>query len=141
MLPIWRVSILFSIISHSHRDLSDSTTISNNNIITLLSQIELRDTFIDEIISDTQNQSEHTPSYYLSKILLLELSKIIKIRRYVHVFKSLSIGFIRSGVSVLIDAFDQTLTEVVSDNLDIWRNAQIGLVLASHYLNSENHHI
>jgi hypothetical protein len=147
---IWKASILFSVLSHTHSHFSHGNRANSddihesfniNQLTNLFQQFSLQDKFISEVINDIRDSVDNTPSYYLSRILLLGLSNIGKLRRSGHILKSLSLGFIRSGVFVLIDAFDQTLTEVFPGNLEAWKSAQIGLILASHYLNTENHHI
>jgi hypothetical protein len=58
-----------------------------------------------------------------------------------HIVDDISDRLITSGVSVFIDAFDQSLQETFPGNLDAWRAGQLGLAKATHTLFTKNHHV
>lgn len=148
---LWRASILFSIFSHGYGHLlapsPDGTSherdqhTHENLVKDYVNQLATEDTFRIPLLSDIERSASNNPSHYLGELLCRGLSSAEKLRRNAHVLKSMSERLIHNGVYLFIDAFDQTLTEHFGDDLDVWKSAQVGLVLASHYLNTENHHI
>jgi hypothetical protein len=97
---------------------------------------------INALLVDITASAANNPSHYLGTFLRHSLSHVEQLRRYTHILTSLSETFIHSAAYVFIDGFDQTLTDVFTpNNLEAWRSAQIGLVLAAHHLNTENQHI
>ena len=143
-LELWRACILLSILSYPrpHSLASHPRPISADTLATYLNQLPLDRALIAALLADITTSAANNPSHYLGTFLQHSLSQVEQLRRYTHILTSLSETFIHSAVYVFIDGFDQTLTEVFAPhNLDAWRSAQIGLVLAAHHLNTENQHI
>ena len=140
---LWRASILFSILTHGSAAGSSGTAPgdSASALTDLLDRLPLDRPFIDELSNDISHRTLYNPSHYLGALLMRGTTVAEKLRRAAYLLQTISQRMLHSGVCVFIDAFDQTLTDHFASDLEVWRNAQIGLVLASHYLNTENNHI
>jgi hypothetical protein len=141
---VWQISIMCSVLSH--QDLcgsAQSRQTFEDKLSRFSGQLEKMQApaFCNDLILDVKDCAEKYPSTYLQTILKLDLKTLHRVRTNISVFKSAFNDLVHSGVIVLIDAFDQFLTDNCPGLLDVWRNGQIGLFLASHNLASGNHHI
>jgi len=135
---LWRSSIILSILTH----FSEFIEVNEHDTIKWhISRLEIDETFKNGFLDDLYTNTEYNPSYYLAEILTRSVSSIRRFLRSAHIIDSLSNKIITHSSIVFIDGFDQTLTRQFSDNLEIWKNAQLGLAKTVHRLNTQNRHI
>lgn len=136
---LWIISIIFSVMSHK---ISPSWgELDGEPIWNSIRGMNMPNSFKNELISDFTGNILNPPSYYLSKLLNLGVGALQKLCRTAFQTDAISRHYINSSTCVFIDSFDSALTEKFSFNLDVWKNAQIGLMQATHRLRCTNHHL
>lgn len=134
---IWSAGIVLSIMSHSE--------FAEDGISKTVNDLTESNTFVHafrELLRNAlQRRDDMNPSFYVGELLNIGITAMERMRRSMHLIRSLSTLFIKSAANVFIDAFDQALTKYFSGNLTVWRQAQLGLLLATHRLNTGNSHI
>ena len=136
---LWKCSIILSIVSHfwkSHGDESEQNTMT-----ALVGEFDIDKEFKDALLNDFCVLACNNPSYYLAKILNRSVGAIRKFLKSSYRVNVISDKYISSSVAVFIDGFDQTMTKHFSGDLEIWKNAQLGLAKSVHKLNTHNRHI
>jgi hypothetical protein len=138
---LWEICIILSILSYSgaHRENSFFSEIiqeffqsigDKNSIL----KLDFRNSIL--------LQKSLNPSYYLNEICSkLGYSEIEQFTKLASKIYNVSEKLITSQVCIFIDAFDQTLSDHFKDNIELWKNAQLGLMKAIHKLHIENKHI
>jgi hypothetical protein len=109
----------------------------------------LRDLIVDEeMASDLRRALQNkpreqlNPSDVLVRLLQRSINDIQRLRRQsLHAVYNLYTRYVRSGVCVFIDSFDQALQETYPDELEIWIEGQLGLLLAAWEISRHNPHI
>jgi len=130
----WIFSFIFSALSHrqgmSHSDLKRN-----------IEKFAVNSSFKEGLLDDLKNHRRRNPSHYMCEILQLGISEMNKFFHSSNIVDEMSSHFLNSSICIFIDAFDQTLTDRFEGNLNIWRNAQIGLISAAHRIRNSNKHI
>jgi hypothetical protein len=135
---IWQASIIFSILTHDGERAGAQIP---GGVATYIDRLDIDEEFRTKIKSDIKERRQHVPSYYLGELLRRSLSAAQRFTRSHHVTQQMSGHFIKSGCCVFIDGFDQMLERHFTDDLEAWKNAQLGLLTAIHQLNTHNAHI
>lgn len=135
----WQASIVFSILTHQWTKLGTSE--KNEPLFNLIDSLEFDYVFKADLKRDILNQSRNWPSYYLGEMVRRGVKPMRLFPQSIHIIRQISSDYVISGVSVFIDAFDQTLTKYFPHDLETWKNGQIGLLSAIHQLNVHNQHI
>lgn len=138
---LWSLSIVLSVLTHNviktNNEISDFSFLKEQ-----LNTIGFSESLQKETLKEIVDNTAKLPSYYLVKFLSTHSEKELhKLRRYMSAIDELSDRYIKNSVVVFVDAFDQTLSEAFSGNLDAWKNGQLGLAKAAHTLYTKNHHL
>jgi len=139
---LWEISITLSIVLNFPLQDVFSGTIHEAESL-------LRDLGLDNDLSDDLNHAIHgqprkqpNPSDLLVRLLQGSVAELQKVRRFaMQPVYNLYTRYVRSGVCVFIDSFDQALRETYPDDLDIWIQGQLGLLLAAWEISRHNPHI
>ena len=137
---IWAFAIVFSILTHRWGT-REGFVADSAQVRARIEALGIDERFKADLFADIQEQARNLPSYYLAKLLERSSGAIHKLARSMYLVNDLSVKYVTSSVCVFIDAFDQTLTEHFSQDLDAWRAGQLGLAKAARKLHSMNHHI
>lgn len=144
---LWRAAILFSTLTHGFSRLVGSSNDGRREVDyqqdleDFLARLPFDGKFQEEFLRDVSRAVQFKPSHYVGEFLTHGLSVVEKLRRKAHLLSTMTSRFIHTPVCVFIDAFDQTITDHFQGQLEVWKNGQIGLMLASHKLNADNNHI
>lgn len=136
---LWQISILLSVLTH----INERYVIKDTDLLVdVVDAMKIDDNFKEIILEYLSKGHQFLPSHFLT--LLINAYSENDIRSLADC-ASLVVGMARnlitSGVVVLIDAFDQTLTASSNCNLEAWKNGQLGLAKAAHALFTSNHHL
>lgn len=137
---VWAFAIVFSILTHRWGS-REGFVEDSAQLQARIEALEIDAGFKTDILRDIQEQARNLPSYYLAKLLERSSGAIHKLARSMYLVDDLSARYVTSSVCVFIDAFDQTLTEHFSHDLEAWRAGQLGLAKAARKLHSMNRHI
>lgn len=132
---LWKCSIILSIISHFWKSYSDEN--EHNTMAGLVGELDIDKEFKDALLNDFFILASNNPSYYLAKILNRSVGSIRKFLKSSYRVNAISNKYISSSVAVFIDGFDQTMTKHFPGDLEIWKNAQLGLAKSVHKLNTQ----
>ena len=144
---LWRAAILFSTLTHGFDNLISNAPERKNedsfrrDLQNFLRKLPVSTRFATDFLDDVSLRSQLAPSHYVGELLSSGINAVEKLRRVGHLIATMTTQFIHTPVCVFIDAFDQTITDHFSANLEVWKSGQIGLMLASHTLNTDNNHI
>ena len=137
---LWKTSLMVSMILHQKHSLDEIEKID------LLDQLDLcgLPSEIEELlIANTQSgHAFHKRPSTILDILLREGKRPFEtfrkkgINRLFEIF----LDVVKSGCAVFVDSLDQELNKRFPNNLDIWCNGQIGLLVASWELSRHNRH-
>jgi hypothetical protein len=136
---VWECSIICSVISHRTFYLKEKK--EDDPIWDYIEGLDIDRSFKACLTSSIVEKKQELPSYFLNEILTRNLSTIQQFIRSFNNLYSISEKYITDECNVFIDAFDQTLYNQFPYNLQIWKNAQLGLAHASNSLNIRNRHI
>lgn len=138
---MWTLSIVLSCLSHLSV-LAEEPDKYRQKLRRQIDSLQLEDRFKDQIAEDATSFAEHPPSHYLAHLVDdYTESQLQKLRKSMHIIDDIISKYISSGITIFIDAFDQSLQETFPENLGAWRTGQLGLVKAAHTLFTKNHHI
>lgn len=135
---LWTISIILSSLSHLEDEFQHSQTEPFWEYIDLL---DLNENSKKSIIEYVVGEALMIPSSFLIEFLSIGTKQIQQLRKSAHILEVLSRHYIRNSTCIFIDAFDQTLTDQFPGNLEIWKNAQIGLMHAIYKIKCTNKHI
>jgi len=139
---LWELSIGLSIFLNISWESFNKA--EQDNIIETVKSFE-----INELIEEFNKKLRYADIYLTrnpSDILVILLSsgikRLQKIRtKQIQTIYKLYTDYLRSGVYLFIDSFDQALKEKYHDNLEIWIAGQLGLLSAAWNISRHNPHI
>lgn len=137
---LWTLSIAISVLLNFPNKLSESEQNFALNEIeraTLPSEIARE---LSDAITNRQS-SQRFPSEVLGFFLQNTLKSIQKARKGLQTVTKLFNQHITSGCAVFIDSFDQAISTVFPNDLDIWCSGQAGLLKAAWELSRHNRHV
>ena len=136
---LWEVCITFSIFSYSKFGKKEEF---DDEIRVMVDNFELPRAISEYILVGILKSQRIDPSYFLNKFITeCTIQKLEQFLRNTSDVYRLSNRFITNSVCVFIDAFDQTLSDNFKEDIEIWKNGQLGLVKSVHKLHSYNPHI
>jgi energy-coupling factor transporter ATP-binding protein EcfA2 len=131
---LWLISFTFSALSH--RD-----NLTSFSLKKYIDKFHISKEFKNSLLDDFEQSRTRAPSYYLCEMLQLGISNMNKLFYSCNDIDEMSVQFITSSTCIFIDAFDQTLTDQLGNDLVVWKNAQIGLIYAAHRIRNSNKHV
>lgn len=138
----WEISITLSILlSFPFQELSSGY---GNEAAVLLRDLRVDDDLVSDLRLALENKPhlQLNPSDVLVRLLQGSITDIQKLRRLAkQSVSNLYTRYVRSGVCVFIDSFDQALRETYPGELEIWIQGQLGLLLAAWDMSRQNPHI
>lgn len=140
---LWEVSITFSIL-FSFSFPQDSIEGMSSSVESLIDSGTLPAELAQglQLLLEGRPPRRMNPSDVLVHLMQISWSALQKFRRFhMHVVHNLYTMRVRSGVFVFIDSFDQALRQAYPDNLKIWVEGQLGLLLAAWEVSRHNPHI
>jgi hypothetical protein len=139
---VWEASIATSALFHFPLETIESWEKKEINL--LLEKIILPAEIKSDLNKRLRGERCHNynPSEILSQYLMLGTKSLQQLRSssMPHI-QRLYTKTISSGIYVFIDRFDQALMEKYPNELDIWVNGQLGLLLSCREINLNNQHI
>ncbi len=139
---LWGISITLSIfLNFPLQEVFSGTTHEAESL--------LEDLSVDGDLTDNLDRAIHNqprqhlnPSDMLVRLLQGGVAQLLRLRRFaMQPIYNLYTRYVRSGVCVFIDSFDNALRETYPDDLDIWIQGQLGLLLAAWDMSRHNPHL
>lgn len=138
---VWILSIAISVLLNFPHDLSES---ERESVLGEVDRAELPVELAKELsnVFSKKHVIHRPPSEVLDIFLQCSVKTIERVRSHaVTIVTALVIRHIDSGCAVFIDSFDQAISTVFPDNLDIWCGGQGGLLKAAWELSRHNRHL
>ncbi len=134
---LWIISIILSVMSH--RFILSGDQLQDEPLWDYIEGLDASSKVKEMISSDIMGESSNPPSHYVSMLLNIGLGSLQKLLKSAFQIDGINRHYIQSSVCVFIDAFDQALTACFPHNLEVWKNAQIGLIHAVYRLHHNKH--
>lgn len=132
---LWSIATILSAVTHlsAKKEIQDE-----NGLLDKIIELDIdHDFFLDALAKG----DKLLPSHCLQRLLTHTESQLQRVIKNNSAIERLSHDYIRSGVVILVDAFDQALLEAFGSNLEAWKAGQLGLAKAAHSLFIHNSHI
>jgi len=135
---LWSLSIILSILTYIF---SKSKIDETDCLIDDINKLDIDDEFKYSFLHSIEECETNPPSHFIGLLMGYREGELRKLCDSLVEADHLARNYIRSGVVVLIDAFDQALREAFGDNNGAWIAGQVGLAKAAHSLFTTNPHI
>ncbi|MCX8490291.1 MAG: toll/interleukin-1 receptor domain-containing protein [Cyclobacteriaceae bacterium] len=138
---VWTLSIAISVLLNFPHNLSES---ERESVLGEVDRAELPVELAKELsnVFSKKHVIQRPPSEVLDIFLQCSVKTIERVRSHaVTIVTALVNRHIDSGCAVFIDSFDQAISTVFPDNLDVWCGGQGGLLKAAWELSRHSRHL